>query len=85
MAQQQITVYGADWCGDTTSTLNTLDSLGVPYRYINIDEDPDAKQWVIEQNGGKQKTPTVDIAGQILSVPDEIGLEEALSGAGLMG
>jgi glutaredoxin len=81
----QVKVYGADWCGDTRSTRNHLDSLGVPYQYLNIDRDPAAKQWMLNHNHGQQKLPTVDIAGTVLSIPDEIELEEALRGTGLMG
>jgi glutaredoxin len=81
----QVKVYGADWCGDTRNTRNHLDSLGVQYQYLNVDRDPAARQWMLQHNGGDQKLPTVDIAGKVLSKPDEIQLEEALRGTGLMG
>jgi glutaredoxin len=80
----RVKVYGTDWCEDTQATRNQLDSLGVPYDYINIEKDPKATDWVKRQNGGKQKTPTVDIEGQILVEPDEPQLEAALHGRGLM-
>ena len=80
-----VKVYGAGWCEDTTATRNQLDSLGVPYLYIDVDADAGAKEWVKQQNGGKQKTPTVDLKGRILIEPDERELEEALRGTGLMG
>jgi glutaredoxin len=41
-----VTVYGADWCEDTQATREDLDELGVPYRYIEVDHDPQAKEWV---------------------------------------
>jgi glutaredoxin len=80
-----VKVYGAGWCEDTTATRNQLDSLGVPYQYIDVDADAAAKEWVKAQNGGKQQTPTVDVGGKILIEPDERELEEALRGTGLMG
>lgn len=80
-----VKVYGADWCGDTRSTKNHLDSLGVQYQYLNVDRDPAAKEWMLEQNGGKQKLPTVDVSGEVLSIPDEMDLENALRDKGLMG
>ena len=64
-------MYGADWCEDTTATRNHLDSLGVQYQYVDVDADPQAKAWVEQQNGGKQKTPTLDVAGRVLVEPDE--------------
>jgi mycoredoxin len=80
-----VKVYGADWCEDTQATRESLDKLGVPYRYINVDEDAQAKQWVKQQNGGKQRTPTLDLGGQqILVEPDEQELEQALRGNGLI-
>ena len=85
MSNPEITVYGADWCEDTQATRNNLDSLGVQYQYINVEQDPQAQAWVKEQNGGKQKTPTVKIRGSILVEPDEKELEEALRNTGLMG
>src|SRR5439155_222491 len=55
----KITVYGADWCGDTRRTRKQLDALGLPYDYVDIDEDKAAEAWITEQNNGKRKTPTV--------------------------
>ena len=80
----EIRVYGADWCEDTQATRNHLDSLGVPYRYINVEQDSQAQNWVKQQNGGKQKTPTLDIDGRVLVEPNERELEQALRGKGLM-
>jgi mycoredoxin len=80
----QVKVYGADWCEDTQATRNHLDSLGVPYQYINVEQDARAQDWVKRQNHGKQKTPTVDIQGKILVEPDERELERALKGTGIM-
>ncbi len=37
------------------------------------------------ENGGQQKLPTVDLDGQILSIPTEPELEAALRGKGLSG
>ena len=84
MSSEFVKVYGADWCEDTQATRNHLDTLGVNYRYIDIDADAAAQQWIKEQNNGKRQTPTVDIGGTILVEPDEHELEEALRGRGLM-
>ncbi|MBA2339516.1 MAG: glutaredoxin family protein [Pyrinomonadaceae bacterium] len=78
----EIKVYGAGWCGDTKRTLKQLDELGVDYKYIDVDEDAAASQWVKEQNNGKERKPTLDIAGRVLSVPTNAELESALREAG---
>ncbi len=78
-----IKVYGADWCSDTQKVLKLLDGKGVAYDYIDIDDDRTAAKWVAEQNNGKEKKPTLDIGGQVLSVPSESQLSEALRAQGM--
>ena len=78
-----IKVYGADWCGDTRRTLQQLDQLGVRYEYINVEQDAKASAWVKEQNDGKERKPTVDVNGRVLSVPSREELETALRENGL--
>lgn len=79
-----VKVYGADWCGDTQSTRRQLDSLGVDYQYINVEENEEASEWVKRQNGGRELKPTVSIGQTILSVPDEAELNSALEKAKLV-
>jgi glutaredoxin len=80
-----IKVYGANWCHDTVRTREQLDRLGVVYEYINVDKDAAAKQWITQQNNGKQKTPTVDLGGKILIEPTNEEMEAALRSSGALG
>ena len=75
---EKIKVYGADWCGLTRRTLMHLDRLGVEYDYVDVDHDEAASQWVKDQNDGKEKKPTIDIRGRILTAPGNQELENAL-------
>lgn len=79
-----ITVYGADWCGDTKRALNYLENLGVDYEYINVEQDEDASQWVKSQNEGKERKPTIKVGDQVLKVPSEGELNSALKHEGLI-
>jgi glutaredoxin len=74
-----VKVYGADWCPLTRRALSHLKDLGIRYEYTNIDEDREAAQWVAQQNGGKEKKPTIDIDGRILSEPTNHELDRALN------
>lgn len=56
-----ITVYGADWCEDTRRSLRHLRRLHVPHEYRNVDEDRDALHRAIDLNGGRRRTPTIDL------------------------
>lgn len=73
-----VTVYGADWCPLTKNALEHLDQLGVEYEYINIDEDEAAARWVADHNHGREKKPTIDIEGQVLTEPSDAELEKVL-------
>ena len=75
-----ITVYGADWCEDTRRSLRLLRRLHVPHEYVNIDEN-DAALWrAKELNGGKRRTPTIDlgVGGPALVEPSNDTLAGAL-------
>ena len=58
-----------------------LDELGVEYEYIDVDHDEAASQWVMDQNNGKEKKPTLDIHGRVLTSPSNKQLEDALRDA----
>jgi mycoredoxin len=57
--QDRIRVYGADWCQDTQRARRQLESMGVPYEYVEVDHDEDANRQVLEWNGGRRVTPTI--------------------------
>lgn len=86
--QTQITVYGTDWCGDTRQSLRQLDRLGVPYEYVNIDEDADGEKVVLAFNKGRRRVPTIELPSdngtKMLSVPREAELERELREAGVL-
>ena len=78
----KIKVFGADWCEDTQRSREQLDELGLKYDYINIDKDAASQAWVKQQNGGKQKTPTIDVEGRIIIEPSNEQLEILLRETG---
>lgn len=79
-----IKVYGADWCGDTQQAKQYLDSLGVNYQYVNVEENQEASDWVKSKNEGKELKPTIKIGDRILSVPSQSELDSALRQEGLV-
>ena len=58
-------------------------SRQIPYQYVNIDRDRKAARWVASQNGGKEKKPTLDIGGTVLSEPSNEELDKVLTEKGL--
>ena len=67
----------------TARTRAHLDRRHIPYVYVDIDLDRESAKWVAEQNGGKEKKPTLDIDGQILTEPTNRELDEVLAAKGI--
>lgn len=80
----ELKVFGADWCEHTQRVLSHLDELGLPYKYINIEDDERAAAWVRHQNDGKEVKPTVDVGGIILHAPSVTALDDVLRDAQLI-
>ena len=59
MDASTIRVYGAHWCPDCRRSKQFLGEHQIPYRWIDIEEDPQAEQYVIEKNQGKRIIPTI--------------------------
>ena len=63
-----LTVYGAAWCGDCRVACRFLESEGVPYRYIDLQQDP-AAQELLARAGYSAIPVVVTTSGQILIEP----------------
>jgi mycoredoxin len=55
----QITMYGAEWCGDCRRSKRFLDANNVEYVYIDVEADEAASEKVIEINGGQRSIPVI--------------------------
>ena len=73
-----IVVYGASWCRHTLKTRRFLNREGIPYRYVDVEEDQGAAERVRLWNRGYLSTPTLDIDGRIVTEPSEEDLAALL-------
>jgi len=64
-----IVVYGTQWCGMTQMIRRYLDRSGIPYQYIDLDYNSEARTQLKWLTGGYVSHPTVYINGQILVEP----------------
>ena len=55
----QITMYGAEWCGDCRRSKRFLDANNVEYTYIDVEADESASEKVIAINGGQRSIPVI--------------------------
>ncbi len=54
-----VKMYSTTWCGYCRRLKSQMDSAGVPYTEVNIEEHPEAAAFVEQVNGGNQTVPTV--------------------------
>jgi mycoredoxin len=78
-AAAEIMVYGTNWCADCRRAQRVLDQAGSSYRYINIEEDADAADFVNRVNNGRQSVPTIVFPdGSVLVEPSNTQLQAKL-------
>ncbi len=58
-APGSIVMYSTSWCGYCRRLKTQLESEGIGYTEVNIEEDPDTAAFVEQVNGGNQTVPTV--------------------------
>ena len=79
MTNAEITVYGAHWCPDCRRSKQFLGEHQIPYNWVDIEQDPEAEQFVIEKNDGKRIIPTITFAdGSFLVEPSNAELAAKL-------
>lgn len=54
-----VTLYTTTWCPFCKQLTADLDSTGTPYERIDVEEHPDAGEWVKSVNDGNRVVPTV--------------------------
>lgn len=68
--KQKIVIYSTEWCGYCKRLKTQLDSAGLGYEEINIEEDPASAQIVAQANNGNHVVPTLQFAdGSTLTNP----------------
>jgi mycoredoxin len=82
---EQITMYGAEWCGDCRRSKRFLDANNVQYNYIDVEADQSASDKVIEINGGMRSIPVITFSdGTHLTEPSDNALKAKLEELGLL-
>lgn len=54
-----IVMYSTTWCGYCRRLKNQLDSAGIGYTVIDIEQQPETAEYVASVNGGNHVVPTV--------------------------
>ena len=56
-----VIMYCRTWCGDCRRARVWLEAHNIPYREIDVEEDPDAHARAAGHNEGRLHTPTFEI------------------------
>jgi len=81
----QITMYGAAWCGDCRRSKAFLDGKAVEYNYIDVEADESASDKVIEINGGQRSIPVILFPdGTHMTEPSDKDLEAKLQALAIL-
>ncbi|MCP4421195.1 MAG: NrdH-redoxin [Chloroflexi bacterium] len=74
---EMIIMYTTSWCSDCHRAKYLLDEYGIPYRNIDVEEDPEGLAIVKQINNGKRIVPTLIFPDKsILVEPSNILLAE---------
>jgi glutaredoxin-like protein len=75
----EITMYGADWCGDCRRSKRLLDELDIQITHIDVEADESAAAKVIEINGGAKSIPVIVFPdGTLMTEPSDNDLKAKL-------
>jgi len=75
-----LTMYSTTWCGYCYRLRTQLDREGIDYTVVDIEQDPDAADYVMSVNGGNQTVPTVRFDdGTALTNPSIVQVKERLA------
>lgn len=73
-------MYGTRWCYDSRRARAIMDELVVPYTWIDIDKDYEARKLVEQLNNGFRSVPTILFPdGSMLVEPSNAVLREKLT------
>lgn len=77
---EKLTMYSTTWCGYCRRLKSQLDREGIDYAEVDIEQVPDAAEFVMSVNGGNQTVPTVYFPnGTALTNPTLAQVKEQLA------
>ena len=85
MVHADITMYGADWCGDCRRSKRLLEELDVQVTHVDVEADETAAAKVQEINGGAKSIPVLVFSdGTHLTEPSDNDLKAKLTSLGII-
>lgn len=80
LAGQEFVMFSTEWCGFCKRLKNQLGEIGITFREINVEEEPQYAGFVEEVNGGNRVVPTLLFSdGVALTNPSAIAVKDKLA------
>ena len=77
-----LTMYSTPWCGHCSRLKGALEREGIEFHEVDIEQDPDAADYVMSINDGHATVPTIVLPdGTTLTNPPLPTLLEAVRAA----
>jgi len=73
-------VYGTNYCGYCRSAESLLTGRGVPFEYVDVTNDMEARSWLVEHADGRRTVPVVFIDGRAIGGYQELARLAARGG-----
>jgi len=67
-----IVIYSSGWCGYCARARALLESKGVPFREVKVDEDPADRAAMVARSGGRRTVPQIFIGDRHVGGFDEL-------------
>ncbi|MSO16676.1 MAG: mycoredoxin [Candidatus Planktophila sp.] len=77
---QEFVMFSTDWCGYCKRLKRQLGEVGITFREINVEQEPESADFVEQVNGGNRVVPTLLFSdGTSLTNPSVITVREKLA------
>lgn len=77
---QEFVMFSTEWCGYCKRLKSQLGEVGIAFREINIEQEPESADFVEQVNGGNRIVPTLLFSdGTALTNPSVIAVKEKLA------
>lgn len=79
MTQDNIVIYGADWCSDCRRAKQFMEQRSIQFDWIDVEVDEEARELVKNLNNGRRVIPTIVFQdGSVLVEPSNAALANKL-------
>ncbi len=81
--KNDVTVYSTTWCGFCRMAKTYLKSLDVPFKEVDVEQDPEGARFIVEKTN-QRGVPVIQIGERIILGFDRPAIDDALKASHLV-